>query len=192
MAKRLTRSRIKEISSSMVSPLVIGPGKPMSTLPDAGAKKPEIFVTTATAEQESNPESILTPSCDMSNLDIKPKADRKRGNSHIKIEYDASGIETGQPLDTSADETKSPTAKKDKWQPPLWKQQLLNVYEMRRCRDAPVDTMGCDRISDQNAEPKVLGNLLPFFICVSACISSANVVIPKFISTSGNPCYALG
>ena len=63
---------------------------------------------------------------------------------------------TDRPLDTLADETKSPTAKKDKWQPSLWKQQLLNIYEMRRCRDAPVDTMGCDRISDQNAEPKVL------------------------------------
>ena len=45
--------------------------------------------------------------------------------------------------------------KKIKWEPPGWREQLDNIYEMRKHRDAVVDTMGCDRISDVNAEPKV-------------------------------------
>ena len=88
--------------------------------------------------------------CDMSTSDINI---RKRDNSHIKVEYEK--IPVDKQNDTSVEESKSPIAKKEKWQPPLWKQQLLNVYEMRRRRDAPVDTMGCDRISDQKAEPRV-------------------------------------
>jgi hypothetical protein len=41
------------------------------------------------------------------------------------------------------------------WHPPLWKQQLDNIYEIRKAWDAPVDTMGCDVISDENAKPEV-------------------------------------
>lgn len=70
----------------------------------------------------------------------------------MRIEYE----EEPQIADAKSEENpRSPVLKKDKWQPPFWKQQLLNIYEMRRCRDAPVDTMGCDRISDRKAEPKV-------------------------------------
>lgn len=45
--------------------------------------------------------------------------------------------------------------KKVKWEPVKWKEQLNNVREMRKSRDAPVDTMGCDRISDEKASPEV-------------------------------------
>uniref|UniRef100_A0A0B7A6W1 Endonuclease III homolog n=1 Tax=Arion vulgaris TaxID=1028688 RepID=A0A0B7A6W1_9EUPU len=40
------------------------------------------------------------------------------------------------------------------WYPPLWQEQLANIMEMRKKRDAPVDTMGCSVISDASATPK--------------------------------------
>ena len=101
-----------------------------------------------------------TESCSISGLkttnQVSSTVCKKDNVSEVNALKSITVTGTDRPLDTPADETKSPTAKKDKWQPSLWKQQLLNIYEMRRCRDAPVDTMGCDRISDQNAEPKVL------------------------------------
>ncbi len=45
--------------------------------------------------------------------------------------------------------------KKEKWMPPNWQKELDNIYKMRSCRDAPVDTMGCDKISDETASPEV-------------------------------------
>lgn len=46
--------------------------------------------------------------------------------------------------------------KKDRWEPPDWRTQLQNINEMRKKRDAPVDTMGCDVISDALASPEVM------------------------------------
>ena len=40
-------------------------------------------------------------------------------------------------------------------EPPLWKEQLENIRKMREGKDAPVDTMGCDKLKDENASPKV-------------------------------------
>ncbi|XP_033120188.1 endonuclease III-like protein 1 isoform X1 [Anneissia japonica] len=41
------------------------------------------------------------------------------------------------------------------WQPPLWRDQLAGIKEMRKMRDAPVDTMGASKIGDSSAEPAV-------------------------------------
>lgn len=41
------------------------------------------------------------------------------------------------------------------WEPLSWKQQMANIKMMRSDRNAPVDTMGCDVISDDKAEPQV-------------------------------------
>ncbi|KAK7112932.1 hypothetical protein V1264_012306 [Littorina saxatilis] len=50
-----------------------------------------------------------------------------------------------------------PDAKaKKKWEPPLWREQLANIVEMRKFKDAPVDSMGCDELYDKDAEPKTL------------------------------------
>ncbi|KAK7003298.1 endonuclease III-like protein 1 [Biomphalaria glabrata] len=43
---------------------------------------------------------------------------------------------------------------KSSWRPYQWLEQLSNIREMRKSRDAPVDTMGCDVISDSKAPPK--------------------------------------
>lgn len=50
--------------------------------------------------------------------------------------------------------------KKEKWEPTCWREQLNNMYEMRKNRDAPVDSMGCDVISDVSAKPEVYINTL--------------------------------
>jgi len=42
-----------------------------------------------------------------------------------------------------------------KWEPADWMSQLDNIREMRRGRDAAVDTMGCDKIFDVYADPPV-------------------------------------
>jgi hypothetical protein len=56
--------------------------------------------------------------------------------------------------------------KKEKWEPPIWRKQLKNMYEMRKNRDAPVDSMGCDVISDVTAKPEVCLQLCPFYFDV--------------------------
>ena len=43
------------------------------------------------------------------------------------------------------------TNKKLKWEPPNWEDQYAMIREMRSDRTAPVDTMGCDAIS--NSDP---------------------------------------
>ncbi|XP_070579877.1 endonuclease III-like protein 1 [Ptychodera flava] len=83
---------------------------------------------------------------------------------HIKIEYDDSTTKGKQKeekepklkkteptcVGTEKAETEAP-----KWQPPLWREQFANVREMRKKRDAPVDSMGCERVADQYAAPQV-------------------------------------
>lgn len=42
-----------------------------------------------------------------------------------------------------------------KWQPKNWPITLENIRRMRMHADAPVDTMGCHRLADENEDPKV-------------------------------------
>lgn len=43
----------------------------------------------------------------------------------------------------------------DVWKPPNFENQWENLVHMRRNRDAPVDTMGCDQAGNQADTPKV-------------------------------------
>ncbi|VDD81684.1 unnamed protein product [Mesocestoides corti] len=45
-------------------------------------------------------------------------------------------------------------AKLPSWQPPKWYATLENIQRMRVRRNAPVDTMGCDQLADERADPK--------------------------------------
>ncbi|XP_062999163.1 endonuclease III-like protein 1 [Elgaria multicarinata webbii] len=47
-------------------------------------------------------------------------------------------------------------AKKQKWEPRNWEQQLANIREMRKTRDAPVDQMGAGKCFDGDAPPEVM------------------------------------
>ncbi|XP_075035430.1 endonuclease III-like protein 1 [Mixophyes fleayi] len=48
------------------------------------------------------------------------------------------------------------TEKKLKWEPKNWKEELENIRQMRRGRDAPVDEMGAEKCYDQSAPPEVM------------------------------------
>ncbi|XP_048408314.1 endonuclease III-like protein 1 isoform X1 [Stegostoma tigrinum] len=43
-----------------------------------------------------------------------------------------------------------------KWEPENWREQLDNIREMRKGRDAPVDHMGAEQCFDKTAAPKVM------------------------------------
>lgn len=45
--------------------------------------------------------------------------------------------------------------KKRVWEPVVWIEQLNNIREMRKKRDAPVDSMGAEKICDSTATPEV-------------------------------------
>ncbi|XP_078520301.1 endonuclease III-like protein 1 isoform X2 [Lissotriton helveticus] len=54
---------------------------------------------------------------------------------------------------------KDPTAsdlKKPKWEPKDWREQLENIQEMRKGKDAPVDEMGAEKCFDRTAAPEVM------------------------------------
>ncbi|XP_069358852.1 endonuclease III-like protein 1 isoform X2 [Maniola hyperantus] len=42
------------------------------------------------------------------------------------------------------------------WEPPHWKELLINLRNMRSNNDAPVDSMGCHMSMDKDASPKVI------------------------------------
>lgn len=44
--------------------------------------------------------------------------------------------------------------KQTKWEPNNWRQLLANIREMRKERNAPVDTMGCDKCYDEHTDEK--------------------------------------
>ncbi|XP_014769778.1 endonuclease III-like protein 1 [Octopus bimaculoides] len=45
--------------------------------------------------------------------------------------------------------------KRTKWEPEGWSLVLNNIREMRKHQDAPVDSMGCDTISDRTSAPEI-------------------------------------
>ena len=92
-------------------------------------------------------------------------AKQKQPRRHIRIEYEE------QQEDSSRDDKKTEdvAAKKRKkdtstmetqgstWQPTNWREQLANIREMRKTRDAPVDSQGCEKTADESQAPEVRG-----------------------------------
>lgn len=52
-------------------------------------------------------------------------------------------------------EANAKTERQDKWEPQNWRLILENIRLMRSSVDAPVDTMGCHKCSDDEADEKV-------------------------------------
>ncbi|CAG5121763.1 unnamed protein product [Candidula unifasciata] len=77
---------------------------------------------------------------------LKPKDELSLSGNLVKQEDHASGLQvsssTGEKCHTTL------------WCPPMWQEQIANIREMRKNRDAPVDTMGCSVISDRTAKPE--------------------------------------
>ncbi|KAJ7306101.1 hypothetical protein JRQ81_010467 [Phrynocephalus forsythii] len=77
-----------------------------------------------------------------------PSGKRHHRRGKVSIAYDAPGGGGSQGASSSE-------AKKPKWEPKNWEQQLANIQEMRKERDAPVDRMGAGKCFDADAPPEV-------------------------------------
>lgn len=66
----------------------------------------------------------------------------------VKTETDAEDNANGGASESNASE------KQAKWEPNNWRQLLANIREMRKERNAPVDTMGCDKCYDEHSDDK--------------------------------------
>ena len=100
-----------------------------------------------------------------SHVNTKLPTKRTRANKlipHVK-KTDANG-ERGEELNVKVKkEVLQRTVKKE--EPNDWQAQLANIRVMRQGRDAAVDTMGCDKIYDESAEPAVS---LPYPFSISS------------------------
>lgn len=74
------------------------------------------------------------------NRDNEPSAVASHDASHVDI------------VVKEDEETK---VKRESWEPPNWRDQLRGIQEMRKAKDAPVDTMGCERCHDHDALPQI-------------------------------------
>ncbi|KAI5762055.1 NTHL1 [Gulo gulo luscus] len=72
-------------------------------------------------------------------------AKRQRKTQKLSVAYEAS--------DDEKEGAKPPEA--PGWEPPDWRQQLVNIRTMRRGKDAPVDQLGAEHCYDPSAPPKV-------------------------------------
>ncbi len=104
------------------------------------------FVKTEPFEQTSVPTSEIAK-------ENAPKKNKiKKETSKIKLEK----------LDQAIDENEEIVNKKQKWEPPNWKDQLDRIKEMRSDASAPVDTMGCDALT--SVDQKLAPNVNPCFL----------------------------
>jgi len=77
---------------------------------------------------------------------------------HVSVAYeDCVKNESERKEDTEHGDSSTTVTgnKKLNWEPKNWREVLNNIREMRKQRDAPVDTMGCDKCADESARPEV-------------------------------------
>lgn len=79
----------------------------------------------------------------------------KQGTKRKSNDQKLNDIKTEADLKVNENE-RAPSAgeKQAKWEPNNWKQLLANIREMRKERNAPVDTMGCDKCYDEHSDEK--------------------------------------
>ena len=84
---------------------------------------------------------------------------QKEPRRHIKIEYEKRHEEGSSRDDKKTEDVAAKKRKKDTstaqtqgstWQPLNWREQLANIREMRKTRDAPVDSQGCEKTADES------------------------------------------
>ncbi|XP_077173144.1 endonuclease III-like protein 1 isoform X2 [Paroedura picta] len=77
-----------------------------------------------------------------------PQRGGRRRRRGVRVGYEAPA--------GSATEEAATEAKQQKWEPKNWRQELDNIREMRKARDAPVDQMGAEKCFDLEAPPEVM------------------------------------
>ena len=91
---------------------------------------------------------------------------KRRTRKHVKVEYEsdakAARVEkkesernTAKRSATGKDNSTRQTDEAVQWEPARWREQLVNIREMRKNRDAPVDSQGCEKAADSNEAPEV-------------------------------------
>ena len=91
---------------------------------------------------------------------------KRRIRKHVKVEYEsdakAARVEkkesernTAKRSATGKDNSTRQTDEAVQWEPARWREQLVNIREMRKNRDAPVDSQGCEKAADSNEAPEV-------------------------------------
>lgn len=89
------------------------------------------------------------------------KKSRTKGRTskrNVSIAYEERVEDVSEQKEGSKDSDAGATeseCKKSRWEPNNWREVVTNIREMRRQRDAPVDTMGCDKCADESAPPEV-------------------------------------
>lgn len=90
---------------------------------------------------------------------------QKEPRRHIKIEYEKRHEEDSSRDDKKTEDVAAKKRKKDTstaktqgstWQPLNWREQLANIREMRKTRDAPVDSQGCEKTADESQSPETV------------------------------------
>uniref|UniRef100_A0A674JAY3 Endonuclease III-like protein 1 n=1 Tax=Terrapene triunguis TaxID=2587831 RepID=A0A674JAY3_9SAUR len=92
------------------------------------------------------PFSPLSGSRAHSTASVPSKSSRKE--KKVTVRYDS--------LEGGIAEKEETDSKRLKWEPGNWRQQLDNIREMRRNKDAPVDQMGAEKCFDSSAPPEVM------------------------------------
>ena len=99
---------------------------------------------------------ILRSTRTVSEINITRNAKRRRHLSvEVALEPDLTnpGEGPGHFLEETAETTKQ--EKETKWEPPQWLEQLENIREMRREKDAPVDVVGAAELAAKDSPPHV-------------------------------------
>ncbi|KAJ7372711.1 Endonuclease III-like protein 1 [Desmophyllum pertusum] len=90
---------------------------------------------------------------------------QKQPRRHIKIEYEKRQQEAVASEDNKIGDVAAKKRKKEipatkahtsGWEPANWREQLANIREMRKSRDAPVDSQGCEKTADVNQSPETV------------------------------------
>ncbi|XP_028162612.1 endonuclease III-like protein 1 [Ostrinia furnacalis] len=107
--------------------------KPVTDQKDNNDKVTELVLKSEPSDETEPTTSGTVPDLNKFKFQKKP---------HVKIEF----------------EVDSPTKQEGGglWEPPNWREFLLNLRNMRSNNDAPVDSMGCHMAMDENAPPEVM------------------------------------
>lgn len=115
----------------------------------------------ATKVEPGSPEKLKKTKKDVSKKSPKSKSIKTQSTEELKKPAVSSSSFEATPSSPvkiskrkSKEASKSPETKLEKWEPNNWRQILENVKIMRANVPAPVDTMGCDKCSDENADEK--------------------------------------
>lgn len=97
----------------------------------------------------------------------RPKASSRQGHIKVKLETtDAACIDNDSEAPIKPPDSESTRTKGIKRhssvgrEPDNWEEVLENIRRMRKDKDAPVDTMGCDKCCDDEVSPQVNHDLV--------------------------------